>query len=197
MVRPRGTRVRSGPEEVSMKMSGWIALSLALCAWRSATAAETAPPNARPCARAPEYRQLDFWVGEWDVTAQGKPAGTSSVQLILDDCVVFENWTGVKGMTGKSFNLYDATRKRWQQTWVDSSGSLLEFHGSFKDGALRYTGESPVALAAGQVAPTAAMHKLTFFDQGPEQVRQLWEQSTDGGKTWTVLFDGTYRRRKR
>jgi hypothetical protein len=23
-------------------------------------------------------------------------------------------------------------------------------------------------------------------------VRQVWESSTDGGKTWTVAFDGTY-----
>jgi hypothetical protein len=27
-----------------------------------------------------------------------------------------------------------------------------------------------------------------------EGVRQLWETSTDDGKTWTVAFDGIYRR---
>jgi hypothetical protein len=26
-------------------------------------------------------------------------------------------------------------------------------------------------------------------------VRQLWEQSSDGGATWTVAFDGTYTKR--
>jgi hypothetical protein len=36
---------------------------------------------------------------------------------------------------------------------------------------------------------------MTFFNQGKDQVRQLGEQSTDGGQTWTVSYDLTYRRR--
>ena len=31
--------------------------------------------NARPCQFRPESRQLDFWIGEWDVTQTGAPAG--------------------------------------------------------------------------------------------------------------------------
>jgi hypothetical protein len=27
------------------------------------------------------------------------------------------------------------------------------------------------------------------------RVRQLWEATTDGGKTWTIAFDGLYKRR--
>ena len=54
-----------------------------------------------PC-QAAEYRQFDFWVGEWDVvTTEGhNPAGSSSVQLILDQCALLENWNG--GGTGKA-----------------------------------------------------------------------------------------------
>lgn len=49
-------------------------------------------PSAAPCKSKPECRQFDFWVGEWDVqNPQGQPAGTSSVRLILGDCVIFEN----------------------------------------------------------------------------------------------------------
>ncbi len=29
----------------------------------------------------------------------------------------------------------------------------------------------------------------------PNRVRQLWEVSADGGKTWEVAFDGTYVRK--
>jgi hypothetical protein len=29
-----------------------------------------------------------------------------------------------------------------------------------------------------------------------DYVRQLWEQSTDDGKTWNTVFDGHYRRKK-
>ena len=47
---------------------------------------------AHPCAHQPEYRQFDFWIGDWDVvTTQGhNPAGSSSIQLILDRCVILE-----------------------------------------------------------------------------------------------------------
>lgn len=38
--------------------------------------------------------------------------------------------------------------------------------------------------------------RMTFFNQGPDQVRQLGEQSVDGGKTWTTSYDLVYRRRK-
>src|SRR5215475_13918500 len=100
-------------------------------------------PQAKPCGAKPEYRQFDFWIGEWDVEAGGKPAGTNSVRLILGDCVIFENWKGAGGMTGKSFNIYNAAIGKWQQTWVDSSGNALEFYGEFKDGAMRLVGEKP------------------------------------------------------
>jgi tetratricopeptide (TPR) repeat protein len=44
----------------------------------------------RPCLTRKESRLFDFWIGEWDVrTPQGQPAGTSSVQLILDGCALY------------------------------------------------------------------------------------------------------------
>ena len=39
--------------------------------------------------------------------------------------------------------------------------------------------------------------RMTFFNQGPNQVRQLGHISTDGGKTWTVTFDLTYVRKNK
>lgn len=154
-----------------------------------------ADKNARPCLYAPEYRQFDFWIGEWDVIPRGAPATTppssSSIQLILDGCVIFENWQS-SGYSGKSFNQYDATAKKWRQFWVDSQGGYLEFVGEARDGNLYYTGETPAAPGS-----PAAKHKLTFFRQDADEVRQLWEQSTDGGSTWTVVFDGIYRRQAR
>ena len=36
--------------------------------------------------------------------------------------------------------------------------------------------------------------RLTFFDQGPDALRQLSEQSEDGGATWSVEYDLRYRR---
>jgi hypothetical protein len=62
--------------------------------------------------------------------------------------------------------------------------------GEFKDGKLMYHGETP------QVDGTRIQERLTFFKLPDDQVRQLWEQSRDAGKTWQVVFDGLYKRKK-
>lgn len=156
---------------------------------QTATPPPTPPPS--PCKSRPEHRQFDFWVGEWDVlNPQGQQAGTNSVQLILGDCVIFENWTGARGANGKSFNVYNAAKGKWQQTWVDNFGGILELFGEYKDGAMRLTGETKGT--DGRVT----LSRLTFTKLDDGRVRQLWEQSVDGGKTWTVAFDGTYVRKK-
>lgn len=154
--------------------------------------AQTTSPPPSPCKSRPEHRQFDFWVGEWDVkTPQGRQAGTNSVQLILNDCVLFENWTGAGGMQGKSFNVYNAAKSKWQQTWVDGAGSVLELFGDYKDGEMRFAGESARPRDGKKI-----MNRLTFTKISNDKVRQFWEQSADDGKTWTVAFDGTYIRRK-
>jgi hypothetical protein len=111
------------------------------------------------------------------------------VERILGDCVIFESWTGANGFSGKSFNFFDAAKKRWQQTWVDSVGGLMEFQGEARDANLYFTGEG---VPVGQTQPVK--NRMTFFNLGPDEVRQLIEQSSDGGQTWTVTFDGTYKR---
>jgi hypothetical protein len=147
-------------------------------------------PSTKPCSSQPEYRQFDFWIGEWDVQAGGQQAGTNSVQLILDKCVVFENWVGAKGMSGKSFNIYNAAKGKWQQTWVDDRGAVLELLGEFKDGAMRLAGDT--TRGAGK----KVLHRLTFTPLEGDRVRQFWETSNDDGKTWNVAFDGLYIRKK-
>lgn len=150
-----------------------------------------AATNAKPCAARPEYRQLDFWIGDWDVqgTAQQQAAGTSSIQLILGDCVIFENWTGASGTNGKSFSFFNNATGRWQQTWVDDKGGLLEFFGEYKEGAMHFTATT---MTKGQ----KVLQRMTLFNLSREQMRQLGQQSTDDGKTWSVMYDLTYSRRK-
>jgi len=153
---------------------------------------DSATRAATPCMVKAENRQFDFWIGEWDVVnPQGQPAGTSSIQRIVDGCIIFENWTSAGGgFTGKSFNFYDPNKNKWRQLWVGNNGQPIDFEGEYKDGAMRYTSVS--TGANGQ----KTLGRMTFFNLGADKVRQLWETSTDDGKTWTVAFDGTYVRKK-
>jgi len=143
-----------------------------------------------PCLVAPEYSQFDFWVGEWDVESQGQPVGTSSIQKVADGCLILENWTDRAGGSGKSLNYFDPATGKWYQKWVGSGGDILEVAGVYKDRALRYEGEK--ISREGR----KSLERLTFFDMGPDQVRQFREQSTDDGKSWRVLYDFMYLRRK-
>ena len=135
---------------------------------------------------APE-RQLDFWVGEWDVyDPGGKHVGRSRIELTTGGRVILERWTGDGGLVGSSMNFYDFEDGRWHQVWVDARGGVLRFDGSYAHGALRYAGESALPDGGRQ------QERLTFAPLAGRRVHQLWEQSQDGGRSWTVVFDGTY-----
>ena len=144
----------------------------------------------QPCGQA-EYRGFDFWAGEWEVqNPQGQTVGTNTIQKILDGCLLFESWVGAAGGAGKSFNFYHAGTRQWKQTWVDSSGQVMEFEGEFREGAMRFEGEGV------QKNGRKIRNRMTFFPLPPDRVRQLIEQSGDGGRTWEVWFEGIYLRRQ-
>jgi hypothetical protein len=171
-----------------MKIRAFSLLILALTLSVSAFS-QTPPPQAPACS-APEYRQFDFWIGDWEVYVGDKLVGTNRVERILDGCVLMENWVGGQGGAGKSFNVYDSQSRSWEQTWVDNAGGVVHFFGTFADGKMSLAGTT--YGAKGEAQPTT----LTFWNNADGTVRQLWESSADKGKTWTVLFDGLYKRKK-
>ena len=74
--------------------------------------------QAQDCS-TDKAHEFDFWIGEWDVTAGGKVAGTNSVQPILDGCVLQETWAGASGSAGSSLNYYDPKKEQWEPFWQD------------------------------------------------------------------------------
>ncbi len=166
---------------------------------RPEVSGQQATHNAKPCADNPLNRQFDFWLGEWNVvqadSAQSgvsRPAGSSKIELILDDCVIQENWKslGNIGYEGKSYNVYNPDLQRWEQFWNDNAGGMIHFYGNLKDGVMDYwTDEIP------QKDGTRLKRHLQFIPLNANTVRQFSQGSTDGGKTWQVEYDFIYNRK--
>ncbi len=149
-----------------------------------------------PCSN-PVYRQFDFWIGEWEAFGlDGKKAGDSKISIILDSCVILEEWTSAsvqQGLryAGKSFNTFNATTKQWQQTWVDNVGGTNEYlQGKFEKNQIIYS-STPFKFSK----DTMAVRKMTFTDLNTNKMRQHGEISKDNGSTWTTEYDLEYRRK--
>jgi len=169
---------------------------IALLIFSNMLSAAFAQNSKLPCSK-PEYRQFDFWIGEWEAFAPtGKKGGDSKISLMLDSCTILEEWTstglqnGIR-YAGKSYNMYNAAQKRWQQYWVDNTGSITQyFNGHYEDGKMIVqTDNEKVNDTLWQI------QKMTFYNLGPDKVRQHGETSSDNGKTWVTSFDLEYRRK--
>ena len=163
-----------------------LAVAIAAAA-HTASSADT--PAAAPCV-APIYHQFDFWIGNWNVTENGKPAGSNRIDRLLEGCALMENWVGVDGSRGHSLNFYDSRRGVWQQTWIDNSAGTLNLSGRFTGGHMVLTGSSSDPKTHAQ-----RIDRITWTPYPDGTVRQLWDQSADAGRTWKVVFDGRYTRK--
>jgi hypothetical protein len=153
-----------------------------------ATTAFADDPPPKPCASS-VHRQFDFWVGQWNVTEAGQPAGYNDIQLILNGCGLLENWTGTQGGIGKSLNYYNAIDGLWHQQWVDGSGGSLSLAGKFENGAMRLEGLRPATAKQ-----PAMRHRITWTALPGGKVRQLWESAPADKDEWSKQFDGIYER---
>ena len=140
----------------------------------------------KPC-NTPEFRQFDFWVGDWNVEAAAAPGKYSRnhITRINHGCTIREEYTTPVGYEGTSLSFYDAPRKTWHQTWIDNQGGALSLDGGIE-------GEAMVLRSVGD---TQTVQRITWTKLEDGRVRQLWESTVDGGKTWTIAFDGYYTRR--
>ncbi len=143
-----------------------------------------------PCA-TPEHRQFDFWVGEWDVyKPDGQLAGTNSIQRILDNCALHEDWhSATSAYAGQSFNVYRPERGEWHQSWIDNASGLLLLDGGPRGDGMILSGHT-VGDHGREV-----LNRITWTPITRDSVRQHWETSKDPGDTWSTVFDGRYVRK--
>ncbi|HEX6095031.1 MAG TPA: hypothetical protein VF432_01810 [Thermoanaerobaculia bacterium] len=147
----------------------------------------------RPCSGA-EYRQFDFWLGEWDVyNPAGQKIGRNSITSTNDGCVVYENWRDARGSTGNSFNFYETKTKRWHQFWVSSNGNAAPLSAAADGTPMPMSGGlADGAMVLQSPAGVSPRNRWTWSRVDDGKVRQHAEQSDDDGKTWRTVFDGLY-----
>ena len=150
---------------------------------------------ANPCA-APQQKQLDFWLGDWDLTWPGENGGapghgTNSIKRVLDGCVIQENFSGQSSMPlrGTSVSTFDARAGKWKQTWVDNEGGYLDFAGEFSNGQMILQRE------ATRPDGTRIVQRMVWKNITTNELDWSWEASSDAGKTWQVNWPIHYKRR--
>ena len=143
---------------------------------------------AAPCTSA-QHRAFDFWLGDWNVyKSDGSLAGQNRIALVEQGCVLHEQYETAKGYSGQSFTLYDASRDRWHQSWVDNQGGLLLLDGGIADSKMVLEGFT-------QSAQGEQRNRITWSKESAGQVRQHWQVKQ--GETWHTVFDGLYKPRPR
>ena len=141
---------------------------------------------AYPCRNNPLNRQFDFWIGDWDVHANGQKVADSKIEYSLEGCLIIENYTAFHGYSGKSLNFYDTGDKKWHQMYTDNNGNISRYSGELKEGSMYLWGENTDSKG------DKSLVRMEFTPNNDGSVRQLYEGSTDGGKTWSIYFDGQY-----
>ncbi len=160
----------------------------------------TAPVQAQsstPSAKKPSsacasdnHRAFDFWIGTWDVTAVGQdqPSAVNRISREHGGCVLREDYSTSGGYTGMSMSFYDSGRDIWHQTWMGGDGAALFIEGGLnKQGEMVLSNRNTPCYKDGM-----PINRITWTPHADGSVRQHWQASKDGGKTWTTVFDGLY-----
>lgn len=143
--------------------------------------------RANPCKFNDKYRKFDFWIGEWDVYVNGQKIAESSITNTNGNCGILENWRPTNSNGGNSISYFDPEDNKWKQNWVAGSGvSHYEEPENYTDGDMQL-------IAKGN----GIWYKMVYTrDEKKDTVRQTMESSSDEGKTWTMAFNGLYKRKQ-
>jgi hypothetical protein len=189
-----------------------LAGALAACAAPAAAPATPATPAAaaapavaaaapaKACA-APEFRQLDFWIGDWDLTVRARNSPTSDqwgeakghqhVESILSGCAIAEHFSADGPGTpwsGASYSSWQPQVSAWRQTWVDDSGGYLALRGTFESGAMTLYGEPR------EVGGKKVQMRMVYRNITPSSLRWEWQRSELDWATMAPMITIDYRR---
>lgn len=165
------------------------AITLGLSALSAAHAQQA--PQTPPCS-APEFRQMDFWLGTWDAhyAAGQPPGGVNVITRAYGDCVIQEDFDGgpqAQGLIGHSVSTYHAPTQQWRQTWVDNQGGYFALTGG-------PVGDDFI-LTNTRITENAPYQRMVFEDIAADRFTWRWQSSADAGASWTDQWVIYYVRR--
>ncbi len=139
---------------------------------------------------------FDFWLGDWQVSwknADGTAGhARNHVSRILDDRVIEERFEADPAgkpplLKGRSLSVRDP-QGQWHQAWADNQGGFFALTGS-ADGDKRLFSTALVQVDGQEKGQRMVFHHIT-----KDGFTWDWEGTTDGGKTWKLLWQLDYRR---
>jgi hypothetical protein len=143
-----------------------------------------------PCRATEVARNLDFWVGDWDVYTGTTLAGRDKVERVLGGCGMTERWKGGEGDAGISLFAYDARKDFWTQTWITDNSAVP---GGLKVKVLRAHSSTSTTFQGEIEGRNGAIYYdrtiLTALPGG--RVHQEIQVSHDG-VAWRTGFDAIY-----
>ena len=147
--------------------------------------------QSAPCTSNPHFSAFDFWVGDWDVYANGNQVGTNSIVKLEAGCALLETWTGAGGSTGVSLNYFNPVTQQWRQLWVSAGEYVIDITGGLVNTSIVLIGER-YNYGSGE---TFAF-RGTWTPNADGSVRQFFEQVNPQTHTWEPWFDGRYVRKQ-
>jgi len=140
-----------------------------------------------PCCTE-NHKGFDFWVGDWFVfDTLNNQIGENLILKLEDNCVVQENWKGLKGTTGSSYNYFNLQDSTWNQLWVDNKGSHLILKGKAEENKMILESE---VIQGDEIE--FYKNQIVWILNEDGSVTQTWNMIDFEGKFLITLFKGLY-----
>jgi hypothetical protein len=145
-----------------------------------------APVTDKACS-APDHRRFDFMLGTWHTSDSGgtsaaRSEGESSVEPMLDGCVVHEhrslNQQDKRLFDGDAYWGYDSVKKQWLLVYLDDKSHAQVYEGRQEASQLAFYRERP------DPDGTPILIRILYEPQSPAGYTQRVERSSDHGLTW-------------
>jgi hypothetical protein len=125
------------------------------------------------------FRTLDFRLGKWDFRSAGYDPGRSEVYEAPNRCAITDRYDDRSSGRSRSFYVYSTADAKWYSTTIDPEGRFVSVGTAWGDSAAFYRGNSK---------------REVYRRRADNSILYTGEESSDGGKTWTVTVTATYTR---